>query len=116
MAQTDDLATESNASNDGAFGVAKLYCVGKRRGERFLQHRGVGQVCQTLLTEVRHLILIFRSTPVTRAFILFGGSQAHGHSLAVAARKQIPIREVLVTLNRDSPLAQRPARRDDFRL
>ena len=26
------------------------------------------------------------TTPVTRAFILFGGSQAHGHSLTVAAR------------------------------
>jgi hypothetical protein len=57
IAQTDDCATEPKACNGGAFGVAKLYCVGKRHGDRFPQDRGEAQVCQIMLTELRHLIL-----------------------------------------------------------
>jgi hypothetical protein len=50
-------ATESRASNGGAFGVAKLYCAGKRDGDRFAQHSAATQVCQIMLTEVRQIIL-----------------------------------------------------------
>ena len=57
VAQTNDCATESKASNCGAFGVAKLYCVGKRFGDRFPQDRGKAQVRQIMLPALRQIIL-----------------------------------------------------------